>query len=242
MGLPLYLAMTGAEMRCTSQFPANFAYMACHFSPYGEGITNIPDALPDQAMLILNDRMPCHGHSPSLIVQQLSDAVSRMDCESILLDFIHPPDSESEAMVHAIVEAHTCPVAVSAQYADGLHCPVFLPPCPLHIPLEEYVYPWKGREIWLEAALCQESVRITQKGTDCVPQFPPEGLDGGFFDETLCCNYVIHIEENKVEFTLFDTTESLKQKMELAKSLGASRAVGLWQELGNMVFVDCSVS
>lgn len=230
MGLPLYLAMTSAEMRCTSQFPAHFAYMACHFSPYGEGISNIPDALPDQAMLILNDRMPCHGHSPSLIVQQLSDAVSRLGCESILLDFIHPPDSESEAMVHAIVEAHTCPVAVSAQYADRLRCPVFLPPCPLHVPLEEYLLPWKGREIWLEAALCQEEAAVTENGTDFTSQFPPERLEDGFYDEILRCYYRIRTDANRVSFTLFDTAASLEKKMELAAELGVKRAVGLWQE------------
>ena len=230
MGLPLYLAMTGAEMRCASQLPTHFAYMACHFSPYGEGISNIPDALPDQAMLILNDRMPCHGHSPSLIVQQLSDAVSRLGCESILLDFIHPPDSESEAMVHAIVEASACPVAVSAQYADGLRCPVFLPPCPLHIPLEEYVYPWKGREIWLEAALCQEEATVTKNGTEFSNQFPPEGLEDGFYDKALRCNYRVRADADRISFTLFDTAASLEKKMELAAELGVKRAVGLWQE------------
>ncbi len=231
MGLPLYLAMTGAEMRAASQFPTHFAYMACHFSPYGEGITNIPDSLPEKAILILNDRMPCQGHSPNLVAQQLSDAVSRLGCESVLLDFLHPPDSESEAMVRTIVTALECPVAVSAGYAAGLHCPVFLPPCPLHIPLDEYLQPWKGREIWLEAALCQESVRITQKGADCIPQFPPEGLEGGFCEESLCCHYRIEANHDQITFTLFDTGASLEKKLERARSLGVNRAVGLWQEL-----------
>lgn len=233
MGLPLYLAMTGAEMRTTSEIPTHFAYMACHFSPYGEGITNIPDTLPENAMLILNDRMPCQGHSPDLAAQQLWEAVSRLGCESVLLDFLHPPDSESEAMVRAITERLQCPVAVSAQYAEGLHCPVFLPPCPLHIPQEEYLRPWKGREIWLEAALCQEEAVVMPEGASFAPIFPTAAMSGGFFDAHLMCNYHLCIEEKLIRFTLFDTPESLPQKLEHAHALGVSRAVGLWQELGS---------
>ena len=235
MGLPLYLAMTGAEMRSTSQIPPHFAYMACHFSPYGEGITNIPETLPEKSMLILNDRMPCQGHSPNLTAQQLREAADRLNCESVLLDFVHPPDSESEVMVHAILETLVCPVAVSAGHAERLHCPVFLPPCPLHITMEEYLTPWKGREIWLEAALCQESLRITQSGADCIPQFPPEGLEEGFYDEALCCHYRIGASHDRIAFTLFDTGASLKKKLEQAQTLGVSRAVGLWLELHTLI-------
>ena len=228
MGLPLYLAMTGAEMRCASQLPTHFAYMACHFSPYGEGISNIPDALPDQAILILNDRMPCHGHSPSLIVQQLSDAVSRLGCESILLDFIQPPDSESEAMVHAIVEANACPVAVSTQYADGLRCPVFLPPCPLHVPLEEYLLPRKGREIWLEAALDSTCFRVTSQG--CTTQ-QDSIQDLPFCDEELHCHYKIELTDDSALFSISRTREDLDSLLAEATSYRVTRAVGLWQEI-----------
>ena len=203
--------------------------MACHFSPYGEGITNIPETLPEKAILILNDRMPCHGHSPSLIVQQLSDAVSRLGCESILLDFIQPPDSESEAMVHAIVEANACPVAVSAQYADGLRCPVFLPPCPLHIPLEEYVYPWKGREIWLEVAPECRCIRITREGSreseDLRPDFPCPHID-----PKLHCRYGMDIQKDYVDFHLRRDAEQLHALLKTSESFGVHRFVGLYQE------------
>lgn len=232
MGLPLNLAMTPAEMFSTRALPEKIAWMACHFSPYSEGLTNIPDLLPVGSMLILNDRMPCQGHSPGLAVHQLTDAVSRLDCESVLLDFQRPPDAESEAMVKAIVQALPCPVAVSERHGAELSCPVFLPPAPLHIPLESYLKAHSGREIWLEAALCQEAVSVTAKGTTFTPQLPPEGLEGGFFDETLRCQYLTKISPEEVRFTLFDTAQSLPRKLELAQSLGVTRAVGLYQEIG----------
>lgn len=233
MALPLYLAMTAAELPPRNQFPQHTAWMACHFSPYSEGITNIPAALPSGAMLILNDRMPCQGHCPDLVAQQLSDAVQKLDCESVLLDFQRPPEPEAMVIVKTLVEGLPCPVAVFESYAKDLGCPVFLPPCPLHQPLAEHLAPWTGREIWLEAALCQEEIIVTSKGVTYVPQFPPEQLDGGFMEDKLCCRYRTRVSENEIRFTLFDTQESLAKKLTQAQALGVTRAVGLYQELGN---------
>ena len=66
MVLPMNLAMTAAEMSSAAPLPEKIAWMACHFSAYSLGITNIPASLPKGAMLILNDRFPCQGHSPGL--------------------------------------------------------------------------------------------------------------------------------------------------------------------------------
>ena len=231
MALPLYLAMTASEMSGNDPFPTDFAYMACHFSPYSQGLSNLPAALPPEAMLILNDNFPCQGHCPGLVAQQLAEVVEKFHCESLLLDFQRPPTPETEQMVQAIQNALPCPLALPPAYAKNWDCPVFLPPCPLHIPLEEYFSPWSGREIWLEAALCQEDVHICQAGSVFVPHFPTDGLQAGFFDQTLCCNYRSRIEEDTICFTLFDTHESLVQKLDQAHTLGVTRAVGLWQEL-----------
>lgn len=231
MVLPLYLAMNASEMSY-SPAPDRCAWMACHFSSYGNGITNIPESLPAGSILILNDRMPCQGHSAGLAAAQLKEAVEQLECESVLLDFQRSGNLETEAVVQALLETLPCPVAVSESYAAALSCPVFIGPNPLHIPLETHLAPWKDRDIWLEAALCQETAAVTKNGAEFVPQFPPEGLDGGYFDETLCCNYITKICENTIEFTLFDTPESLEKKLALARSLGVKRAVGLYQELG----------
>ena len=232
MALPLYLAMTALEIAALDTFPANFAYMACHFSPYCQGLSNIPSALPRSSVLILNDNLPCQDHSPALVADQLKQLMDTFQCESLLLDFQRPPEPESEAMADMILRTLPYPAALTPEYGKNQDCTIFLPPCPLHIPLEEYLRPWKNREIWLEAALCQEDAVVTGNGTNFFPQFPPLGLNGGFFDDILCCNYHIQEDKDTLTFTLFDTIESLDKKMSLAQSLGVSRAVGLYQELG----------
>ena len=231
MVLPLYLALTAAEISSQEVLPVPMAYMGCSFSPYSLGLSGIPTSLPEGCMLIVNDRMSCQGHSPDLVAGQLQEAVIRLSCESVLLDFQRPLDSESEAMVGLIVQFLSCPVAVTEGFARDLDCPVFLSPAPLNIPLADHLAPWQGREIWLEAALEQMELRVTSEGISAVSQFPPEGLSGGFFEQTLCCNYRTRVDADRIRFTLFDTLESLEKKLDLAADLGVRRAVGLWQEL-----------
>ena len=235
MVLPLYLALTAAEISSLELLPVPMAYMGCSFSPYSLGLSGIPSSLPEGCMLIVNDRMPCQGHSPDLVVGQLEDAIARLHCESVLLDFQRPPESESEVLVEQIVQSLSCPVAVTEGFAAHLDCPVFLSPAPLNDPLTNHLASWQDREIWLEAALEQMELRVTQEGMSAVSQFPPEGLTGGFFEETLCCSYRTRVDANQIRFTLFDTRESLEKKLELAHSLGVSRAVGLWQELSKFL-------
>ena len=230
MVLPLFLAMNASELTL-SPIPEHCAWMACHFSSCGEGISNVPLSLPPGSMLILNDRIPCQGHSSDLIASQMSEAAQRLGCESILLDFQRPDNPETEAVVRGILDMSVCTVCVSESYGPDLPCPILLGPNPLHMPLEEHLAPWKGREIWLEAALCQEHITVAENGTEFSCCFPGDDLDGGYFDEGLCCHYLTRIEENQVTFTLFDTRESLQKKLEVAHALGVSRAVGLYQEL-----------
>ena len=233
MALPLYLAMTPSEMSSIEVFPNNFAYMAYHFSPYSQGLSNLPASLPKKAILILNDNFPCQGHCPSLVADQLKTALNTFHCESLLLDFQRPSTPETEQMVQTIVAGLTQPVVLPPAYTKDWDGPVFLPPCPLHMSLQEYLKPWKEREIWMEAALCQEDAVVTGNGTNFIPQFPSQGLNGGFFDESLCCNYRINSDEHSITFTLFDTNHSLEKKLSLAQALGVCRAIGLYQELGH---------
>ena len=104
MVLPLNLAMTPSEIAAASSLPERISWMSCHFSVSTMGIMNIPEALPDGAMLILNDRENCAGHSADLVAQQLLDTVQRFHCESVLLDFQRPRNEESVAMVKTIAE------------------------------------------------------------------------------------------------------------------------------------------
>lgn len=230
MVLPLYLAMTGAEISAAGSVP-HFAWMACHFSPYGQGLTNIPRSMPEGSMLILNDRVPCQGHSPSLVARQLAETADRFGCGSVLLDFQRTPNSESLAIIEAVLNASPCPAALSSEFAAGFDCPVFLPPCPLHESLEHFIKPWAGRELWLEAALCQEEIRITKEGSEFLSVFPPDQAEGGFYDETLRCRYTSRKDPGKVVFTLFDMPQTLFAKLENARELGITQAIGLYQQL-----------
>lgn len=232
MALPLNIAMTAAEISSCNQIPGQIAWMACHFSPGSQGVSNLPTALPPGSMLILNDREPLQGHSPSLVAQQLRHSVEALECESVLLDFQRPPGPESAEIVQAILEALPCPTAVSEGFAVSFTCPVFLPPPPLHIPLKAYLAPWQGREIWLEAALCQEIITVTKDGTSYAAQFPRDIFDGGWYDEQLLCCYTTSITPEVISFTLFDTPDTLSRKLSAAEALGVARAVGLYQELG----------
>ena len=232
MVLPLNLAMTSSEIASAGAIPERVAWMACHFCPHTEGITNIPEKLPERTMLILTDRESCNGHNPDLVAQQLLEAVQQLHCESVLLDFQRPWSSESDTMVKAIINVLPCPTAVTETFAGDLFCPVFLPPCPLHIPLATRSRFWEGREIWLEAALCQEKITVTRDSTTFTPIFPPQQLAGGFYDKKLHCRYHTSIAADRITFTLFDTYETLASKLKIAHSLGVTRAVGLYQELG----------
>ena len=234
MVLPLNLALTPAEISTQAAFPCPIAFMACSFSPYTLGLSGIPTVLPKGSMLIVTDRMDCQGHSADLVADQLQKAMDDLQYESILLDFQRPPAPEAEWMIQHIVESLPCPVAVTEGYAAKLNCPVFLSPAPLHLPLVEHIAPWHNREIWLEAALGQCDIKVTETGVTATSQFPPDGLSGGFYEESLCCQYKTKVNKDNVTFILFDTPESLKKKLELAALLGVKRAVGLWQELGDI--------
>lgn len=232
MALPVYLAMTAAELFSSVPLPDHTAWMACHFSCYGTGLSNCPDDLPPGSLLILNDRTPVQGHDPDLIVRQLMQITQECKVSGVLLDLQRPENEDTAVIVKAIVGALGCPVGVSEAYAKDLTCPVFLPPPPLHKPLKEYLTPWSGREIWLEAALDSEVITLTPEGSRFTPVFPTQAAEPSFLEVILHCRYHIEIKDKQVDFTLFRTQETLDALLQEAESLGVAQAVGLYQELG----------
>lgn len=184
-------------------------------------------------MLILNDRTPIHGHDPELIHCQLSEILTEFRCNSLLLDFQRPGCRETEKLVKVLTEELPCPVAVSEGYAEGLSCPVLLPPAPLDTPLQEYLQRWNGREIWLEAA--QDSLRLELTETGCTAlALPVPDPAGSFLEEALHCHYHTNIDERCARFDLFRSRMDLESLLEEAEALGVARAVGLWQELSKL--------
>ena len=230
MVLPLYLAMTAAEMGTNTAYPDYFAFMACHFSPYGPGLSNLPKDLPTGSMLILNDRIPWEGHHIPSVVTQLLDIVAEKRCSSVLLDFQRPGADAIPHLTKNILDALPCPVGISHLYAGAFSCPVFLPPVPLDIPLADHIAPWLEREIWLEAALDGCVITLSEEGSHTMP-LPHPSLDSGHKNDTLHCHYTIETSADTARFTLCRTEEDLSDLLEEAQSLGITRSVGLWQEL-----------
>ena len=228
MVLPLYLALTAAEFAFCSSFPEKIAWMACHFSPYGTAISNLPPKLPESSMVILNDRTPIHGHDPEEILCQLKEMKSSL----LLLDFQRQQVAETKKLAEYLLKYMDRPVGVSHWYAEGLDCPVFVPPVPPDVPLGGYLAPWQGREIWLEAALGGLTYTVTEEGSTPSPllHLPENGLA----DTTLHCHYKIEEFKNRVDFHLYRTREDLDYLLQDAKSHGVTTAVGLYQELGNV--------
>ena len=232
MAIPLYLAMTAAEFQADIPLPDAVAWMACHFSAYGTGLSNCPTSLPTGAMLIVNDRTPIHGHSPEVICSQLQELVSQFHLEKILLDFQRPGEQETQALVDILTAQLPCAVAVSEGYAGDGSYPVFLPPPPLHIPLRDYLTPWGGREIWLEAAAIRASYTVTEKGCCIRPEFPADQETLPHQDPELHCRYRLDIQNNSACFLLQRNKEDVTQQLQEAQALGVTTAVGLYQELG----------
>ena len=237
MAIVPFLAMTAAEMGNVSAFPPKIAWMACHFSPYGLGLSNLPGELPPQSLILLDDITPMRKHDPKVITNQLLERIEELACSGVLLDFQRENCPEMEALVHRLTQALPCPVIVSDRYARGLCCPVFLPPVPPSVPLEEHISPWEGREIWLEIGLTGELLTLTEQGCNASPLPYPDDNREGFAEESLHCHYTIETNEKSARFTLWRTTDDLISLLNEAERLGIHGAVGLYQELRN--FSQC---
>lgn len=228
MALPRYLAMTQAEFTACSSPPEHLAWMACHFSPYGTGLVDLPPALPPHSMVILNDRIPMAGHDPDTVIRQLREL--NMDC--LMLDLQHPPEPGILEMARRIVDALSCPVGAPEAYCENGQSPVFLSFPPPDVSIEKYLSPWQGREIWLELALDGISYGITAQGAvPCPLRSVPEH---GQQDRELFCHYRIAVSGDQATIDLWRTRQDLDLLLEAAKSHGVTKAVGLWQELAEL--------
>ena len=224
-----YLAMTASEFGACEQFPAKIGWMACHFSPYSTGLCNLPSALPEGSLLILNDRTPIHRHDPERIRKTLEDLTSSFGCRGVLLDFETGGSPEAAALSRYLAEMLSCPVILSKSYAvEG--APVFLPPVPLDMPLSQYLGPWQGREIWLDTALDALEIRLTEAGAARIPVPWEAPMDPDRTDTRLQCRYRVALEKDCARFTLYRTRETVEAMLQEAASYGVTAAVGLYQE------------
>lgn len=234
MAIRSFLAMTAAEFAAAKALPEHVAWMSCHFSPYGTGLTNLPASLPPGSLLILNDRIPICGHDPERIAHQLLQVAETTPWQSLLLDFQRGGVEESFRLAEHLVSSLPCPVVVSDHYAKSLDCPVFLSPCPHHVPLSQHILPWQGRELWLDLAMDVQTIMVTGAGTQILPLPLGEIPEGGHAEAHLHCHYSIETGVDSAHFTLWRTGEDIAALSEEAQSLNIKVLVGLFSELKTM--------
>ena len=146
------------------------------------------------------------------------------------MDFQQQDVKQLQELAVHLTSALPCPVAAPPRYAKTLNGPVFLPPCPLHTHLEEYIAPWRGREIWLDLALDSTVVTLTPDGFRESVFLPDPIPDIGFEDSSLHCHYKIETENHSARFTLWRTKADLKMLTQEAYDLGIKLTVSLYQE------------
>lgn len=224
MGCTWYLAMTAGEYRGFHGAGA-VAWMACHFSADHKGICNLPQSLPPQSLILLDDSSPMDGHDPGRVTAQLSDLCRQVKAAGVILDLQRPKTNRAEAMVKVIVQALNCPVAVTEAYASVTGCPVLVS-APIHLSLEQVVKPWKKREIWLDLPLGIQTVDPKEVS----PVMPPEEGSFPHYDKFRHCQYKTRSTPRGLQFTLCRNKTMLPGLLERAWKLGITKAVGLYQE------------
>lgn len=238
MGITGYTAMTAAEFYAAPSLPAHSAWMACHFSCYATGLTNLPKELPKGSMIIVNDRTPVQGHDPELIAEQLRAIWQTTKNDCFLLDLQRSDNPETRKIVETLVTSLPCPVGVSELYADGLDCPVFLPPPPIDRPLKRYLQKWEGREIWLEIAEDAQTATITPEGCHIMQAVPEALCEPTFYDSEVHCSYHIELTDDAAVFHLLRNKSALGKLLSSAKEQGVTAAVGLYQQLDIDFFTE----
>ena len=223
----VFLAQTEREM--AEFLPKNLAYMALHFSPYDQGLTNAPKQLPAHSILLLDDSMQVTHHDTGLVTRQLQDLVNRFAPEAILLDFQGKYSESTENMASCILQALPCPVAVTERYAKALHCPVFLSPPPVNKALSDYLSPWQEQDIYLELGSEAAQFTVTEKG--CSAMSLPNVHNLPLEDTRLHCHYSVAVKDDRAVFTISRTREDLAELATEAYGLGVKAVVGLYQEL-----------
>lgn len=227
MGCQWYLAMTGAEMMGYTGME-KAAWLACHFSPYSTGLSNLPQSLPPDSLVILDDSTPLSDHDPERIAAQLAGLEN---IGGLLLD-LQRTSPGYPALIDAITKAMSCPVAVTEPHAGQAACGVFLSP-PLNMPLAEAVKPWTGREIWLDVPFGAQTITVTKTGCEVSDIHPPDNWEFPHREDALHCRYQIKTTEDQVQFTLYRSPNDLEPILQQASSLGITKAISLYQEYRN---------
>ena len=223
----IFLGMTTMEL---AEFcPPKAAYMACHFSTYNHGLSNLPKVLPKSSIILLDDSTPPCGHDPKVVSEQLFQLFEQFSPEAFLLDFQGEKTKESIAMAEQLVHTLPCPVAVTERYAKVLGCPVFLSPPPANKYLANHLDPWIPQGVYLEIAPMSEKITVTETGSTSLSI--PYTEDLPLYDKKLYCHYNVESFPHKAVFTISRNKEDLLCLIQQAMQMGVLGCVGLYQEL-----------
>ena len=202
--------------------------MGCHFSD--DGLVGLPQVLPDGALLVVDDSVPMTAQDPEHILAQLTEALEKLSCTGLLLDFQQAENAPQRELVRLLARELTLPLAAPPAYAaEG--CRLFLPPVAADQTIEEALSPWAGKKIWLDTAPAAVRLELTQQGCARTP-LPRMAASGKFEDSKLCCRYSIEAVPDGFQFTLYRDQSCIRALLEQAAALGTELAIGLWQEWG----------
>lgn len=231
----LYFALTAGELAAWEG--ENAAWMACQFASGNDGLSNLPQALPPNSLLILNDQTPAHQHDPARIQKELQETLEKFGCSGLLLDFERKPTESSGAIAKAAAKAAAelglfC--AVPESYLDcGKDAALFLP---MPAPLSEPDFP-QSRPLVLELAPRALQLFVTEKGAEekIVPywELAQEGKSHTLFrDKTEKYDYFCKLQPGLASYSILETAESLQAFWEnVCKLPSVLGGVGLYQEL-----------
>lgn len=227
MVFPIYLAMTVAELSAVSDNPYGCGIMAQCFSSQGSGPGYLPEVVPEDFVLLLNDHVPFDGHDIFRIGSHLAQYCRQKKPRAVILDFQRPfTPSLQELTVH-LSACLSVPVIPPPAYCnDG---PVFLPPVPTNKSPQKVLAPWKGREIWLEIAFLGQEFSVTEKGCSITSLSYPL-RDTPLYDGQAFCHYHIEETDDAVLFRLHRTRDDHTLFLQEAAKMGVCGAIGLFQE------------
>lgn len=220
MAIPVYLAMTSAEIQNTHKIPQNVAY----WYPL-----DFPAQPNRDSLLVFTDEEAFRPSKVGIIADNLVASAKSLQCRGILLDFQHENRHENAALVTEL-EARKYPFAVTALYAENRNCVIFLPPVPLTATLADYIGPWQGREVWLELAMDGLQITVTAQGSQEYYLSHAPSLNNAHIDQNFHCHYSIESAEDRAVFTLWRTKQDIEAMLNEASALPVRLAVGLWQE------------
>ena len=203
--------------------------MAAQFSMSGPGLTGLPEAYPNGALLILTDQNPPLGHDPERICAELAQALEKCAWAGVLLDFEREPAGLSRAVCAGALAAAAeygrfC--AMPEPYAADLPgAALFVPAPPLLASPEAAGRP----RLW---ELAPRAIRLRLCESGCRPETAEDLWEGeARVDEATALSYIARADGAEAELLIRDTRRSLLRLLGEPGTLGGVALPREWARL-----------